>query len=57
LKDCVSSPSKTSAFWLLSAVGSEAAVCVPAAAAVIEALLIVVIAPSTSDPAAPQNQA
>ena len=40
-----------------SALGSEAAVCVPVAAAVIATLLMVVMAPSVSEPAAPQYQA
>jgi hypothetical protein len=41
----------------LSLLPSEAAVCVPVALAVITSELMVVMAPSTSEPAAPQNQA
>ena len=53
----VSSPSKTSALFDQSAPGSEAAVCVPAAVAEMLTELTDVIAPRTSEPAAPQNQA
>jgi hypothetical protein len=41
----------------LSALGNVAAVCVPAALATIETLLMVLMAPSVSEPTAPQYQA
>jgi len=52
----VSNPSKTSTLLDQSALGSEAAVCVPAAVAKMLTELIEVIAPKTSEPPRPRTR-